>query len=354
MVRHAFVTVTDQAFFPGTLATVNSIFEFDSDADIYVIVDERKPLTPPQRECFRGQRGVRLMESSQFDAPGRVLKPWELKAYACHDLCADFEVIICIDSDCLLCSEVGDVIHRCLSTQGFLGGRDGDGVCYDESYAPYGMAVPAHNPRYMSTSLMFCAVNDKNRRALRRWAECCNSAQFNGSGPHPGHGDQGVLNAVLFADGRSDEIELLDNRLWSQHWCYWDSIIDFRDGAFFNMTADGARQRSFHCGGAEKFWLRAHRDRVLNGNALQTYSYVWFLTMLWFGACRDWSVDPYQYLPPESHHLADDLAHFFPQIAQVYPRARSYWNHLSDPFTNRMLEGIPRALSLGGACSRSS
>jgi hypothetical protein len=85
---------------------------------------------------------------------------------------------------------------------------------------------------------------------------------------------------------------------------------------FVNRSTQGQRQRSFHCGGTEKFWASEHVERVLETHALQTFPYVWFLTMLWFGAARDWSVDPLQYLPPASHHLVNDLAQFLPQILQ--------------------------------------
>ena len=44
MIRLAFVTVTDASFFPGTLATVNSILEFHPEADIYVVSNHKDPL----------------------------------------------------------------------------------------------------------------------------------------------------------------------------------------------------------------------------------------------------------------------------------------------------------------------
>lgn len=346
--RHAFVTVTDHAFFPGTLATVNSILEYDGNATIFVVVNHKRPLTPPQLECFAACDRVRVVDSRGLDAPGRYINAWELKAYAVHDLCDGFDVIIGIDSDCLLCSNVDDLIARCHAKGGFLGGSDGNGTDYDDSYRVYGISTPVRNPKYMSTSLYFCAVTPQNLEVLKRWIDCCGKAVFNCQGDFPGHGDQGVLNAVLFAAGRTPDIELLDNRLWSQHWTYWDSIIDFRGGEFINVSAERRRQRSFHCGGAEKFWCQEHRDRVLETNALQTYPYLWFLTMFWFGRCGNWTIDPFQFLPSHSHYLTHDLANFFPQIAQIYPAARERWNSLSDPMINRVLNGIPRAMSLGG------
>ncbi len=115
-----------------------------------------------------------------------------------------------------------------------------------------------------------------------------------------------------------------------------------------NRSADGRPQRAFHCGGTDKFWSVGHRDRVFGSHPGQMYPYVWFLAMLWVGRCRDWSVDPYQYLPPATHHLAEDLVHALPMVMQVYPPARQRWEQLGEPVIERVLNGIPRWMSLGG------
>lgn len=347
MLRCAFVTVTDYDFFPGTVATVNSILNSNSRADIFVVQNEKRALTEPQVALLTDRPRVRLLGSSAFERPERYINAWELKAYAIHDLATDYDVIAGIDSDCVLCSSVDAEIERCFEIGGFIGGRDGDGPDYDDSYGVYGIATPAHNSNYMSTSLFFCAVTEANRRILQRWTQCCAQAIFNGKGPFPGHGDQGVLNAILFVMNEPGRLELLDNRLWSQHWVYWDSIIDFRGGAFLNLSADSGQQRTFHCGGTAKFWSVEHLRRVVTDHPLQTYPYVWFLAMLFFGECRDWSVDPAQYLPPSACHLAAEMVRFFPQIQQIVPRARDLWNGLSDAIVDRVLMDIPRALSLG-------
>ena len=347
MIRYAFITVTDYQFFPGTLATVNSIAHFQPQAEIFVVYNEKQPLSEPQARMLSGNPRMHLLGSSFFEKPGRYINAWELKAYAANDLAAEFDVIVGIDSDCLLCSNVDAEIQHCFNSGGFLWGKDGDGASYDDSYRIYGIATPSHNPRYMSTSLYFCAVTNANLKILRRWAEYCLQAVFNGQGPYPGHGDQGVLNAVLYAEEATTRVELLENPLWSQHWTYWDSIIGFRDGEFLNVSA-GRTQRSFHCGGAEKYWEKQHSSRVLTQNSLQTYPYVWFLAMFFFGEFRNWNIDPLQYLPPASHHLVEDMVQFLPQIQQILQRARPMWNGLTDQIIDRVLNGIPRCLSLGG------
>jgi|GEM_PF-1379325 len=348
-IRFCFITVTDHSFFPGTVATVSSVLTFHPSATILVVQNDKHPLTAPQAGVLRRSPQVTIVNSCSLERAGRFINAWELKAYAAHDLCAEYDVVVGIDSDCLLCSSLEDQIEQAHRRSGWCGGKDGAGADYGDDYRVYGMQTPAKNLKYMSTSLFFCAVTPENRQILARWAECCSKAVFNGQGPYPGHGDQGVLNAILFATNQSRDVQLLPNELWSQHWVYWNTISDYQNGAFVNRSAGGAPQRSFHCGGAEKYWNREHRDRVLDGHALQTYPYVWFLAMLWFGRCRDWSIDPFQYLPPASHHLVEDLFTFLPQIGTVYPAARVQWEEITDALLNRAIHGIPRMLSLGGS-----
>ena len=340
---HIFITVTDAAFFPGTLATVNSVREFHPESEIVVVQNDKHPLTAAQA-AYLGECGrVRVLPSAAFALPGRFINAWELKAYAACDLAGGYEVIIGIDSDCLLCGRVDDAIARCRETGGFLGGQDGTHVDYGPAYRCYGIATPARNPRYLSTSLFFCAVTEPNRQLLRRWAECCSAAQFNGTGPHPGHGDQGVLNAVLFAANAGSRVGLLDNRLWSQHWVYWNSAIHHDGRRFINRTAGDQPQRCFHCSGAEKFWTREHSDRVARGHGLQLYPYLWFLALYWFGPGDGRELPAPELLPAASRHLLADLVTYLPHIFPLCPRARSRWERLNQAMLERAQGGMPVA-----------
>lgn len=183
--RTVFLTVTDRNFFPGTLATVNSVLAFQADADVVVAIDDRDGLSPAQAHLLTVHPRVRLLPACEV-AAGRYVAAWELKAYAAAALAEGcYDVLVGIDSDCLITGPLDDVIRRCFSTGGFHGGEDGSGVEYDRGFAPYGFSVPARNPKYMSTSLYFCATTDANRKALSRWGECCDKAEFNGRGPYP-------------------------------------------------------------------------------------------------------------------------------------------------------------------------
>jgi hypothetical protein len=336
--RIAFLTVTDRAFFPGTVATVNSVLLFHPDAELIVIDNLTNALSGPQRDLLE-RGGVTVVPSDRFRAEGRHLGPWELKTYAACDLAPAYDLIIGIDSDCVLCADIGEEMRHALQTGKFLGGRDGDGVTYDASYAVYGIRPGSFNPSYMSTSLYFCPTKTENRAVLRRCAECTNAAQYNGRGPYPGHGDQGLLNAVLFSARGPHAVELLDNALWSQHWRYWDDRIIFDGGCFLNTAAHGCKQRSFHCGGAEKFWEEAHVRRVRSRNPCQALNYTWWLYLLWFGRCRDASIDPDAYLPGPSRHLPRDLVDFFGPMRK-FQRGLKLWRPDASGLFRRLLDGL--------------
>ena len=108
--------------------------------------------------------------------------------------------------------------------------------------------------------------------------------------------DAGTLGFLGKLDAIPPLLDCLDTRLWSPRETHWQTVIDLRDGCFVNLSASGQRQRMFRSDYAHPFCAHSHRDRILNGHALQTYPYVWFLAMLWFGRCADWSLDPDEYL----------------------------------------------------------
>lgn len=181
MIDYAFLTVTDYDFFPGTLATISSIREFQPDAKVIIVESEKSPLSLVQRECLHRSQNVSLMPSSLFAIEGRHMSAYELKAYAACDLCEQFDVLIGIDSDCILCSSIIPEIEKCYNTGAFMGGKDGglhihsDGITSQTS------------EKYISTSLYLVKNNDKNRQTLKKWAKCCNQAVFSKRGSYPGH-----------------------------------------------------------------------------------------------------------------------------------------------------------------------
>jgi hypothetical protein len=210
---------------------------------------------------------------------------------------------------------VHDVIAAAASSGNFHGGRDG-AINFGEKYAAYGIAVPVRSENYISASLYVCMLHPANRELLRKWALACDEAIFGGGKVYPGHGDQGVLNAVLFAERGAAGTVPLDNRLWSQHHCYWQEPLTIREGALFNVSAQSP-QRSLHSIGSEKFWTKGHLDKVLKAGT-HGPNYAWFLVLLWFGRVTL----EVEHLSSEQRHLSESLARFRALVADFLPRVR--------------------------------
>jgi len=136
--------------------------------------------------------------------------------------------------------------------------------------------------------------------------------------------------------------------LWSQHWTYWSSIIVYDDGEFRNYSHHKEHQRSFHCGGAEKFWEKSHSDRILEVSQSQVTNYAWWLYLFWFGKCRDFSIDPFQYVPPRFHHLCAELVNYFPQM-QKFDRYITLWQGNTAGLLSRLVDNIRGCMNFNGS-----
>jgi hypothetical protein len=72
----AFLTITDYGFFPGTVATVNSIFHHHPGAEVIVVNRTQYGLTSPQRRLLE-EGGVRVLDSDRSESANRHISPWE-------------------------------------------------------------------------------------------------------------------------------------------------------------------------------------------------------------------------------------------------------------------------------------
>lgn len=301
----AFVIVGDADFFPGVLAAVASVRLFHPGDRIWVIDNhlQRAGLTAAQHVALQRLHAT-VLPASALAKQGRKLAAWELKAYAAEFVAAQAGLLVGLDADAVLCAPLHDVLWQAWEDECFLGGHDRC-PAYDKEFSIYGITPGAHNERYMSTSLYVCRTTPRNQSILQRWATCCASAVFGGTGPHPGHGDQGVLNALLFARQEPELVRLLDNELWSQHHVYWQHPLELRDGRLFNLTRQ-SWQRAIHCGGTEKFWRPQHAALLARHPHCRA-NYQWFLSCLNHGLqCLPegaWT----ELIAPHFPHLVADL-----------------------------------------------
>jgi hypothetical protein len=77
LLRHPFFTVTDNLFFPGTLATVNSVLAVHPASDVVVVNNQQRGLNAAQAECFNRDPHVQLVDSGDLLGYGRHCGAWE-------------------------------------------------------------------------------------------------------------------------------------------------------------------------------------------------------------------------------------------------------------------------------------
>lgn len=359
-----FLTVSDRAFFPGTLAAINSLLEnLDLKRSSFqiAVVDNGEfgtPMSEPQLNLLQSCPNVITFPHEHFQKEGRVLGGWQLKSYAAHDLfhgLKGFDVLVGFDSDLFFCSDIQDVAEACMRDGKMRGGKDGGDLSYGDEYKVYDEdAFPSKTDRYMSTSCYFVPRTPKTLRILRDWAEKTDEAVY---GPQetkkfPGHGDQGVLNAIIHQHTKHEIVDNLENRLWSQHWTFEDDILYVDGGALLNASLPGhPKMRTVHCGGSHKFWTVDHsKKRMTPAGSGQKWAYALWLKHLFLGEIKMGGVDPLALLPPGTHHLLVDLVRHYPLIRTVTPRFHSLWEKLHHSTISRIVEhtGQHRMMTLCG------
>jgi hypothetical protein len=334
--RVLYLTISDSAYCLGTLAAVNSILFFHPDAKIKIISsgEYNERLSENQRLTFLSEN-IEVLDHSVFAKPGRVLGAWQLKAYAAADLGPEYDLLIGFDSDAVVCAPLTDIIEASLGDQKIRAGRDGAGILsYDESYKVFGIPGGQTNYHGMSTSFYFLPINETTREVLRVWADCSNTAAY---GPqdlkiYPGGSDQSLLNAILFSRGLSDTaLELLENRIWSQHGTFMQDTVVVRDGALFNVSC-GQAMRVAHVGGMMNFWSAEFSEWIREEGQGQLFIYAWFLNNFWFGACGNWDADPFSIVGESFRHLFGDIITFYYHIEIVNSELPHLWPLLPSAF----------------------
>ena len=338
-------TVSDRNFFTGTLAAVNSFLYYNKELNADVIVansgEYNEPLSEAQIEMLT-KAGAKVMPHTDFAKEGRVLGAWQLKAYGPADLADKYDLIIGFDSDLVFCSNIADMVEESLSTGLIMGGRDEVGEpVYDERFVHYGIEPSPNKTSFMSTSCYFLPVTEVNQKILQLWSVRSDTAAY---GPqkekvYHGHGDQGVLNATIYAETRHVNVRLLDNHTLSQHWAFDKDVVQWNGECLWNFSSNG-RMRTLHSVATDKFWTKKCSERRETTGGSQRWSYAHFLNML-FLAGPVWDKDPAAVIPEDQRHLLPDLINYHQLIRVMEPDFRQlYENKLQWSWLHRLCTSV--------------
>jgi hypothetical protein len=318
MENFIFLTVTDNNFFTGTLSTINSILHHHPMAKI-IVVDydsgSKKGLSYNQKSFLNLKENITIYDKKDFLNGDRVIGGWQAKTYVTYDLLKKDEakIIISIDSDCFIMDDLNDVIKLCLIDGKIRGGKDGDGkIYYNNEYKAYDLPVDCIYNKYMSTAIYFVPNNEINKNIFSKAAEYTNKAIY---GPqkekiYPGYGDQGVLNAVIDKCTNGENVEFIENEIWSMHWVYDHINLYLKNGKIINQTFFDKPMRAFHTPARTKMWEINYDDDEKNISYVFMYSA--FLKYLFNG-----SLNLFEYMETfrsrmdfDFNHLAEDFINY--------------------------------------------
>ena len=255
MSEWAFAAACDGLYYPGLKALCNSIAAYHG-REIPLFLYHRG-LNEEQLRELRGHRvPVHFFKVSElpFPCPGM----WEAKQQIPAHAIGRARCVYLLDVDLVLVSAVRDIFELASSGK-VVSSQDGPPVVYDAEYAAYHLELPGASQAYINSgALCLDVVRHWDLAAL--WAFSAQYGAYTKGGGLPlrlpGHGDQGMLNAIAGLLRKSSSFHVLPEGTWcdSTKGCTLAIRRKFKDGRItvWNET-ENAHQRLVHASGP-KWW----------------------------------------------------------------------------------------------------
>ena len=271
----AFAVACDGGYYPGLVALLNSIWAYHGNripVFIYHRDMSRKQLTALARHPV----GTRLHRIEELAYPSAGM--WEAKQQVFAHCLGRARCVYLVDADVVLASEMDDVFE--LARMGrIVASADGGGGVYDARYVVYGSRLPGTRYPYLNSGAL-CLDVMRHWDLVGLWAFAANYGEYSpGQGQPlrlPGHGDQGVFNALAVLLEKTGCYHSLPEGIWCDATKHLKIEIQRvrRDGRLEIWNpAEQARQRLVHCIGP-KWWRhegRAYQARY--GDKLRCFEH---------------------------------------------------------------------------------
>lgn len=269
----AFCIVTDRGFLPGARALVNSIWAYHRDHVAIAIY--QRGLAQDELSWF-WEHPARPIIHDLDQMAGAHRGMWECKQQALAWELKRHRLVYLLDADTVLCSAVDDVFD--FAAAGFIvSSLDGEGVQYDDRFSSYGITAGTRSIYINSGAICLDLV--EHWRVVALWSFAANHAAYSGAPPPlqlHGHGDQGVLNAIISGMDICDSVY----RLSASEWC--DSglksiprIIGTRELGALKVinSVTGLQQRIIHSTGPKWWTARGAVHNARFGDKLRIFEH---------------------------------------------------------------------------------
>lgn len=198
-----FYTVSDAAFFPGTVALLNSL-RLTGNPEPLVVLDNG--LTPRQRARLERHAQIVDLPASKAQNP-LTLKPFPL-------LFGAPGTVALIDSDMIVSASLGSILARagegpiCM----FPDSLGDQGRWFAEWEELFSLSKPPRHQTYLNAGFVAFSINHWPR-LLEDWWKACSLIPahriFDGKNQPFRDGDQDALNAILMAEFDEDAVNML-------------------------------------------------------------------------------------------------------------------------------------------------
>lgn len=280
MYQRAFVIVSDDSYFPGLWALLNSIHAYHG-RELRVFVVGFK-LRPDFRDTLRQHplaSAITFINSRELAY--RPAGAWEVKQCVLSHLTGKVQTACLMDADLVLLSRLDDAFS--LAENGkIVSSRDGQRLrTYGEVDRIYSDDLPGVTLPYFNSGFL-CLDLVKNWDVVALWEFTSRFAGYSPGGGEPfrfpGHGDQGLLNAVVAMQKKQADLELLPEENWcnSSGWTEVETVqIQRVDGPRLDVVNRRLQspQRLLHSSGP-KWWTTAGRDHFRkSGDVLNCFEH---------------------------------------------------------------------------------
>ena len=257
-----FAIAADPGYFRGLRAVLNSIHAYHGD-DIPVFVYQRNLSEAQLIELHAHPTCPQVWHVN--DLLRVPLGMWEAKQQVFAHCLGRARAVFLLDADVVLTSAMDDVFELALGGK-IVASADGAGSQYGADYAVYDARLPGtRHPYINSGALCFDTVRHWDLAGL--WAFTANYGSY---GPTrgwplglPGHGDQGLFNAIAARLGKREDFHVLPEATWCD--CLTHSWVEVRGEdergrlEVWNRNAQ-APQRLVHSPGT-KWWAANAPER---------------------------------------------------------------------------------------------
>lgn len=275
--ERAFAVVANDTYFPGLEATLGSIYAYYGQ-EIRVFVVGHCLSQEKQHRLDRHPLGGALTYVDTHSFARMPFGCWVAKQQVPSELVEQVHTLCLLDADLILLSRVDDVFE--FAERGkIVGTLDVGDIEYGGDYGVYSPKIVGVRHPYMNSG--FLALNLRHHWDLVGLWEFTSRfghhSRDRGAPFHfPGHGDQGLLNALMAHLGLIKSMEILPEKTWcnSAGWHGNERVsIAEQHGDRLVVMAEplGQRQRVLHSTGPKWWTLEGRRHFQPAGDIVRCF-----------------------------------------------------------------------------------